>query len=150
MDTMEKEVKTMKTSEIVGVYNVLKSLKISKLKKEDQFAVIRAARALKPVATAFDDFIKDAQERLRPAGFDAVDEKRGRFEQLTAAEKEEVTAAVHSYNKDVNDCVQTEADREVEVGDFTRVSDDVIAGLVAGNEGLDIETVMILQDVIGG
>lgn len=150
MDTMEKEVKTMKTSEVVGVYNVLKSLKISKLKKEDQFAVIRAARALKPVATAFDDFIKDAQERLRPVGFDAVDEKRGRFEQLTAAEKEEVTAAVHSYNKDVNDCVQTEADREVEVGDFTRVSDDVIAGLVAGNEDLDIETVMILQDVIGG
>lgn len=147
---MEKEVKTMKTSEVVGVYNVLKSLKISKLKKEDQFAVIRAARALKPVATAFDDFIKDAQERLRPVGFDAVDEKRGRFEHLTAAEKEEVTAAVHSYNKDVNDCVQTEADREVEVGDFTRVSDDVIAGLVAGNEGLDIETVMILQDVIGG
>lgn len=140
----------MKTSEVVGVYNVLKSLKISKLKKEDQFAVIRAARALKPVATAFDDFIKDAQERLRPVGFDAVDEKRGRFEHLTAAEKEEVTAAVHSYNKDVNDCVQTEADREVEVGDFTRVSDDVIAGLVAGNEGLDIETVMILQDVIGG
>lgn len=42
---MEKEVRKMKTSEVVGIYNVLKSLKISKLKKEDQFTVIRAARS---------------------------------------------------------------------------------------------------------
>lgn len=147
---MEKEVRKMKTSEVVGIYNVLKSLKISKLKKEDQFTVIRAARALKPVATAFNDFIKDAQEKLRPGGFDAIEEKRAHFEQLTAAEKEEVAAAVNAYNKDINDCVQSEADREVDIDSFTRVSDDVISCLVTENTDLDIETVMLLQDVIGG
>ncbi len=141
--------KSVKTSDAVSVYNVLKSLKIAKMAKEDQFAVLRAARALKPVATGFDDFVKDAQERLKPEGFDEIVEKSQRFDSLTDDEKREVNTVAAAYQKDVDDCVKPELDSDKEIDSFTPLSEDAIAAIATGNEHLDVQTLMLLQDICG-
>jgi len=149
MATKTKETTTVKVSDAVAVYNTLASLKVTKLKKEDMFLVLRAANALKPVATAFEGFVKDAQERLKPEGWDAITEKNNKFKELSDTEKAEVNKAIAAYNKDVTDCVQTELDREAKINSFTHLGEEAIGDIVAANDSLDVAAIMRLQSVIG-
>ena len=133
----------------MSVYNVLKGLKISRLAKDDQFAVLRAARALKPVATGFEDFVRDAQERLQPEGFARMEGKRERFATLPDDEKRELNKFYMSYQKDVDDCVLPELESEKEVDSFTPLSEEALSGIALANENLDVQTLMLIEDVCG-
>ena len=144
--------KQVKTDDAIRVYNILKTLKISKLDKTGQFTIIRAARVLKPVATAFEDFVKDAQERLKPAGFDALREKTeaaGGIENLPAEEQKEAKEAAEAYNKDVSDCVEPELKKICEVDMFKGFSDDVLSKIASENSELNVEILMLIEDVCG-
>lgn len=134
--------KTIKTRQAVAAYNVAKTLKLGKVERNDVFALLRAANALKPTATGYEDFVKDAQERLKPEGFDRIAAKYQEREELTAKEQ----AAVEKYNKDVSDCVEAELDKPVEV-DFDPVGDDGLYALAAANEVLTLEAVALMQEV---
>lgn len=138
--------KTMKTSEAVSLYNILRGLKIGKLPKEGQFRVIRAARAMKPAATAFEDFVADARERLKPEGFDAALEKRRDFDNLSEEEKREINETVSKFNKDIDDCVHVELDKAVEVDPVEPLGEDALALLAEAND-LDVQTVMLLEEL---
>ena len=140
------EKKTMKTSEVVSLYNVLKGLKIGKLPKEGQFKVLRAAKAFKPIATAFEDFLSDVRERLKPEEFDAVVEKSQRFNELTDPEKIEVNDAIGKYNKTVEECVKTELDKMIEVDKVELFGEDNLAILAEVND-LDVQTVLMLENI---
>ncbi|MDE6236307.1 MAG: hypothetical protein K2M45_00380 [Muribaculaceae bacterium] len=146
----KKENKTekviMKTSVAVSCYNVLKVLKIRKLPKEGQFKVLRAAKAFKPIATAFEDFLSDVRERLKPEGFETVVEKSQRFNDLTDPEKIEVNDAIGKYNKTVEECVKTELDKYVELDSVELFGDDNLAILTEAND-LDVQTVLMLEDI---
>lgn len=151
---MEKKVndskasKQLKTSDVTRVYGALSGLNISKLERDKQFAILRTARALKATTTALNDFVKDAQERLKPDGFDEIEKKRQRFSTLSDSERMQVNAAIIAYNKSIDDCVQPEADKLVEI-DFDRVGEDVIAAIASVGDNLDVETLMLIEDVIG-
>ena len=149
MSEKMNEKKSVKTQDALSVYNVLKSLKIAKLSKADQFAVLRAARALKPVAIGFEDFVKDAQERLKPEGFDGVIEKSQRFNTLSDEEKRAVNEAATAYQRDVDECVKPELDSFKEVDCFEPLSEDAISGIASSNEHLDVQTLMLIEDVCG-
>lgn len=149
MPTEMKKMKSVKTQDAVTVYNVLKGLKIAKLAKADQFAVLRAARALKPIAAGFEDFAKDAQERLKPEGFDAVVEKSQRFAMLGEEEKSAVNAAFNAYQKDVDECVRPELESVKEVDSFEVLSEEALSGIASANEQLDVQTLMLIEDVCG-
>lgn len=146
---MAEKKKTIKTADAVSVYNVLKGLHISKLVKEDQFAVLRAARALKPIAVAFEDFVKDAQGRLKPENFAKMEERRERFETLSDDEKRELNRFYLSYQKDVDDCVRPELESEKEIDVFSPLSEEALSGIASANENLDVQTLMLIEDVCG-
>lgn len=143
-----KKTVTIKVGDAVSVYNTMKGLNIRSLKKEDMFSVLRAANALKPVAESFSGFLKDAQDRLKPEGFDRIVEKSRNFDALPDDEKKEVNKAAQAYQKDVDDCVKTELDKETEVAQFARLSEDAIAGIASSND-LDVASIMLLQEVVG-
>lgn len=149
MSEKMNEKKSVKTQDALSVYNVLKSLKIAKLSKADQFAVLRAARALKPVAIGFEDFVKDAQERLKPEGFDSVVEKSQRFDTLSDEEKRAVNEAIGAYQKDVDECVKPELESVKEVDAFEPLSEEALSGIASANEHLDVQTLMLIEDVCG-
>ena len=60
----------IETSKVVSAYNVLSTAKYGKLDDADKIKVWKIARALKPVATKFEEDNKDAAEKLKPEGFD--------------------------------------------------------------------------------
>lgn len=143
------EKRTIKTADAVSVYNILKGLKISKLKKEEQFAVLRSARALKPIAMAFEDFVKDAQERLKPENFAKMEERRERFGELTDDEKRELNMFYMNYQKDIDDCIRPELESEKEIDSFAPLSEEALSGIASANENLDVQTLMLIEDVCG-
>lgn len=164
----EKEKKEKKTTGKVAVntgkavraYAILTSQKTEQregfkltadLDTQDIFKVLRATNALKPVATAFTDFQKDAQERLKPEGWD--DEtmpKIQKFKELSDEEKIAVNKTIGDYNGKVAECVSTEADKDKETDAYEHLSEEAFATLVKGNQHLlDLNDIMLLQEMIG-
>lgn len=147
METDSK--KKVKTADAVSAYNSIKALKIGKLPKEEQFKVLRAARILKPIAAGFEDFVKDAQERLKPDDFADIADKSQRFAELTDEEKIAVNKAAAAYQRDVDECVRPEFESEKEVAWFEPLSEDSFAQIASENESVDVQTLLALQDILG-
>lgn len=60
--------KSLTTESIVIAHNSLKGARLTRLDTQEKFTVIRAMRALRPVASSLQEFIEDAREKLRPEG----------------------------------------------------------------------------------
>lgn len=134
---------TKKTDSIVAAFRIINTAKISKMEDAEKFSFIKAVRQLKKVSTEFDEFLKDAQERLKPDGFDAIAAKYQNKEELTAEEN----AVLGKYNADVSECVKEELEKEVELT-FAPFSEDVIGRFVASND-FSVNEVLTVSDVIG-
>ena len=143
--TEDKKTVKVKTSDAVAVYNILRKLNIARLKKEDAFVVLRAANRLKPAASAFEEFVKDAQERLKPEGWD---ERSQKFDSLPDAEKAEFNKAASAYQKDVEECVKTELEKEIEI-ETALLGEEGLADIIASNDKLNVEAIMLIEDTIG-
>lgn len=142
-ENAQAEGKTVKVNDAVTAYRLINPAKLTKMETAERFAVILATRQLKKVATDFDELVKDAQEKLKPEGFDAIVEKVQGKKELTFSEQE----TLNKYNKDVTDCVQTELDKEVEF-DFKPLSEDALGRFVESND-FSVSEIMLIGDVIG-
>lgn len=141
---MEKQ--TIKTEKVLSAYRVLSTAKYTKMDDADKIKVWKIARALKPVATKFEDDSKDAAEKFKPEGFDENLRKAQEFERVTkdadadasklemgAAEYNEFIKELKKYNKLVGDAIKEYAEKEVEV-EFDALSEDAFGKLMASNE----------------
>lgn len=131
------------TEKAVVAYRILNNAKLGKMKDEDKFLVVRAMKQLRPVATDYDDFIKDAAERLKPEGIEAIQEKV----QSNATLSEEERKVWEKYNQDVTKCVQDELAKEKEFT-FEALGDEGLKGLLASND-FAVAEIMALDEVIG-
>lgn len=138
-----KKGKVMKTTDIVTAYRLINPAKLTKMEVKERYALILITRQLKKVATEFDDLLKDAQEKLKPAGLDAivgkVEEKKG----LTPQERD----VLKRYNKDVSDCVKPELDKEVEL-DIVPLGKEAMEHFFDSND-FSVGDVVTIMDVIG-
>lgn len=137
---------TIKTEKVLSAYRVLSTAKYTKMDDADKIKVWKIARALKPVATKFEDDSKDAAEKFKPEGFDENLRKAQEFERVTKdadadASKLEMGASEYNafikelqkYNKLVGDAVKEYAEKEVDV-EFDALSEDAFGKLMASNE----------------
>ena len=152
--------KTVKTSEILNVYNVINGAKYGKMDDADKVKVWKICRKLKPIATKFDEDSKDAAEKLKPeidGGFDELLGKAQEYESLTAqhqptidimtkADYDKFIEEFKKYQKLMNDAVKEFADKEVEV-EFDALSEESFGKLLASNEWNMAQT-MVLGDFI--
>lgn len=149
----------VKTSEVLEAYNVLSSAKYNKLDDADKIKAWKIARALKPVATKFEDDNKDAAEKLKPEGFDEKLENAQEYERVSknadadttslkmgAAEYDVFIKELQDYNKLVGKAVKEYADKEVKV-EFEPLSDDAFGKLMASNDW-NFDQVMKLGSLI--
>ena len=138
--------KQIKTEALLKVFNVLNGAKYGKMDDADKIKVWKIARALRPVATKFEDDSKDAAEKFKPEGFDENLRKAQEFERVTkdadadasklemgAAEYNEFIKELQKYNKLVGDAIKEYAEKEVEV-EFDALSEDAFGKLMASNE----------------
>lgn len=137
---------TIKTEKVLSAYRVLSTAKYTKMDDADKIKVWKIARALKPIATKFDEDSKDASEKMKPEGFDENLRKAQEYERVTKdanadASKLEMGAAEYNafikelqkYNKIVGEAIKEYAEKEVEV-EFDALSEDAFGKLMASNE----------------
>lgn len=152
--------KTLKTSEVLNVYNILNTAKYGKMEDADKIKVWKITRALKPIATKFDEDSKDAAEKFKQDidGFDEKFQKAQEYERLrgekqptidimtTADYNDFVENVFKPYQKTIEKAVKEFADKEVEI-DFEPITEDAFGKLMASNEWT-MAQVTILGDFI--
>lgn len=150
----------MKTIDIINAYNVLNAAKLTKLADADKFTVIRAMRALKPIYTDYEDAVKDAQERLKPEDFDALQKRAAdwnathkdkKLSDLTPEERttlEGINTAFRDYTEKVEQCVRDIAETEKTL-DYTRLTQDAFGKLLESNPEWKMQEILGVADVLG-
>lgn len=136
------------TETLVTAFNAIKTAKLTKMSAGDKFAILRALRALRPVAEGLGQLAEEAREKLRPENFEAIQEMAGRFDSLTDAEKASVNLAVGEYNRAVNECLRRElaTEHEISVGPL---SEEGFTALLDSND-FEAGMAALLQDVLCG
>ena len=150
---MKKQI--IKTEKVLAAYNILNAAKYTKLDDVDKVKVWKIARALKPIATKFDEDSKDAADKMKPEGFNDNLAKAQEYERVTkdadadtsklqmgASEYSKFIEELKKYNKLVSDAVREFADKEVEV-EFELLSEEAFGKLMASNEWTMEQTVEI-------
>lgn len=130
------------TEKAVVAYRILNNAKIGKMKDGDQYTIIKAMKELKPVAVSYDDFIKDASEKLKPEGIEEIQGKVAGSKALTPDEDK----VWQEYNQKVAKCVQDELQKEVEFS-FQPLSEEGFKGLLSSND-FSLAEIMALNEVI--
>ena len=140
--------KKIKTSEILAAYNVLNTAKYGSMEDADKIKVWKITRALKPIATKFDEDSKDAAEKFKPKDkdFDETLQKAQEYERMIrdpkvdasklpmgAAEYDAFIEKFKKYNKLVEKAVKDFANKEVSL-EIDAISDDTFGKLMASNE----------------
>lgn len=142
----------MKTIDIVKAYRIINDAKLTKMEDADKFKVIKATRQLKPVAASFDEFVKEAQERLKPEGWDDMQKKARQWQEdgdrsnLAVEERREINRYFMDYNAKVEECVKEEAEKEPELT-YERLSEEAFEKFIASND-YDVRTIIELENIL--
>lgn len=151
----------MKTIDIVNAYNVLNAAKLTKLADADKFTVIRAMRELKPIHTDYEEAVKDAQERLKPEDFDALQKRAAdwnathkdkQLKDLTPEERttlDGINAAYRDYTSKVEECIRDIAEKEKEL-DYTRLTQNAFGKLLESNPDWTMQQILAVADALEG
>lgn len=148
---------TIKTEKVLQVFQILKDAKYSKMSDDDKIKLWKIARAMKPVATKFEEDSKDAAEKLKPEGLDVTLEKAKDYEQkkqkgdadlpMTEAEYLEfINGDWQKFNKLVAKAVKEFADAEVEL-EIDPLSEEALQKLMSSNDW-KMEQVMTVGDFL--
>lgn len=107
--------------DVVSAYKVLGDAKVVKLEESEVIKVVKARKAMRPIADDYDAFLKDCQEKFKPEGWDEIQKKLQQWQQegenttLTEAERIELNKAVIGYQKKIDAALKDELKREVEL-----------------------------------
>ena len=149
----------MKTIEIVNAYNALNGAKLAKMEDKDKFTLIKAMKALKPVKTGYDDFVKDAQEKLKEEDHEEWvkraqawrdkhgEEKPGDMSAEDVREVKAINEYFDKYNKRVTECVKEEADKDA-APEYGKLTEEAFGKLLASNEDWDAEKALLVSEVL--
>lgn len=116
--------KNLKTSEVLAIYSVVKSAKVTKVESSaDKFAIIKAIRPLKKIAETFEAWRNDAIASLKPENYEAMEQKAQEWQQqeregnvtLTEQERIEINQFFYKFNSEVEGCMKEELEKENEI-----------------------------------
>lgn len=105
----------MKKKEAIELYKVLNGCKLTGMVSSSKMIVLNNLRSLRPVSETYESDVKEAIEKLKPEGFDELTKKvrehndsvsTGGKPTMSAEELKEVSSAIESYNKEVNDFIE--------------------------------------------
>lgn len=130
------------TEKAVLAFRLLNNAKLSKMEDDDKYLVIKAMRELKPIAIQYDDFIKDAAEKLKPEGIEPIQQKLQKNEQLTDNEQQVWV----KYNNNISHCLNDELKKEIQLN-FKPLREEAIKGLMASND-FSVAEIMLLEEVL--
>lgn len=144
MATKEATIKK-KVGDVVAAYRIIsrEDTKVTKMLDNEKFEYVRKLTQVKKVGVEFDEFVKEAQKRLKPEGMDAIIEKMQKREELTTEEQ----ALVNKYDTDVSACVKEELDKEATLN-IAPWSEETLGRFIASNDW-SVNAIMHVIDVLG-
>lgn len=142
----------MKTIEAIKAYAAINESKLTKLSGADKITVVRIAKVLKPIVKEYEEFVVDAQERLKSEGFDEMVRKaqqwrkEGESTSLSVEERGEINAFFNNYNMLVAKCLTEEENKDVVV-DCPKLSEEGFVAFVGDND-FSVETIALIEEVM--
>lgn len=144
--------KTLKTSSIVSAFNLLNTAKLTKMEDSDKIRLVRVMRKFKPLFEEFNTAVKDAQEKLKPEGYDERFRKAQIYEvknEESGMTEEEYTAFIDEFkqaNKLIQEAVNDIALKDTEL-DLETLSEDAFGKFIASNDWT-MEQIVLLSEVL--
>ena len=111
----------MKVKNIVEAYKLLGNAKTTNLEDSDKAKILKARKAMRPIADEFEAFLKDAQEMFKPEGWEETQKKLAQWQQegekttLSEEERAVINKALIGYQSAIDKAVKAEFDKEIEI-----------------------------------
>lgn len=138
----------MKLEIIVAAANILNGAKINKLSASDRVKMVKIYQVLKKESEDFNSLLDEAQKRLKPDGFDELNNKSQQGT-ISEAEKKEYDKMLNEYQQLVNQAVHDEVTKDIEIT-FDKLNEDGFYTLIESNGDLTLSQINLLQQVIVG
>ena len=106
---------------IVDAYKLLGEAKVTKLEDADKIKVLKARKAMRVIADDFDAFLKDAQDKFKPEGWEDVQKKVAQWQEegenttLSEDERKSINKALIAYQTSIDKAIKDELNKEVEI-----------------------------------
>lgn len=148
----------MKKKDIITAYSILQNAKLSKMEDAEKITVVKAMRELKPVYESYQDFAKDAQEKLKGDDHDEMQQSaeewnrkyKGKTSADIPADEMERLAAINeyfaAYTRRIEECLKEELEGEAEC--THRLTEEAFGRLVASNPDMTVGDIMTLSEAI--
>lgn len=110
-----------KIKQVIEAYKLLGEAKVTKLEESEVIKVVKARKAMRPIADEFEAFLKDCQDKFKPENWDELQKKVQQWQQegekttLTEAERIEINKAIIDYQSKINTAINEELNREIEI-----------------------------------
>ena len=136
--------KTVKTNEVVVVFNLLKNAKYTKMSDADKIAAWKIFKAIKPIASSFIEDVNDAKQKMIPYEMFLEDLRRAQAYELAKANQEtfddmsddeykKFINQLAKYNQVVNQAVKEYAEKDIEL-EFEPLTADALDQLRLSND----------------
>lgn len=144
----------MTTGQISNLYAVLNGLKLTELDGKEKYAVVKMMYKMKPIAEAFEEFRKDYPQKVKPQGWEDIEEdyrkwKEGEKDNKCSLAEETVNMLrrmEHEYLTNIHLGINEEAAQEKDI-EIEYLSEEVFEKLLGSND-LDCNTSMLLADCL--
>ena len=122
--------------QVIEAYKILGEAKVTKLEESEVIKVVKARKAMRPIADEFEDFLKDCQDKFKPEKWDAIQsdlqqwQKEGENTTLSEERRIEINKAIIGYQGSIDKAMKDELDKEVELNIETLKEDSATKMLV--------------------
>lgn len=139
----------LKVSDVVNIYKPLNTSKLTKMESADKFKVLKAMRAMKPIADEWDSFITTIDSKLQGENHEDIIEKVKKWESegenttLTLKERSEINKYLMKLNKEKNECTKDELNKEVEI-EFEKLNKSAFEKFIESND-LEVNAMLAIE-----
>lgn len=129
----------MKKAEILLIYELMKTAKLTKMEDIDKLKVIKILKEIKSIVRDFDNFKKEILEKLKDDDYDSMFKKLQKWQQegkntiLTSDEQLKINKYFQTYNNQILECVKEEAEKDIKLN-MIKLTDESFKKLIASND----------------
>ena len=125
-----------KIKQIIEAYKLLGEAKVTKLEESEVIKIVKARKAMRPIADEFEAFLQDCQDKFKPGNWDSIQsdlqqwQKEGEKTTLSEERRIEINKAIIGYQGSIDKAMKDELDKEVELNIETLKEDSATKMLV--------------------
>lgn len=137
----------VKIGEIVNVYPVIMKSSFSKMDGKTKLGMVRIIKAMKPVASEFEEVRQEAIKKLAGEDYQEAIKKVQNPKDYSEDEVKEALKVAKTSDDAYSKFVQEECEKEVEV-EFELLKEDDFESLLEGSKDLTPQELMMLSELI--